>query len=392
MQEAAGGGTEQFIVTVTDDTSDKTPAEIAAAAKAGKQVVLKRISGPEDYTETGFLVSIVSDIASFCLIDQMTDGTADLDPIFSREWVSILSDKTVKANAVFNVPFFIISADANGKYISESSPDIPFSAAQYGCVAGVFLNKDDGLLFGTINVEGLKGKGTFHIYFPDYAKKLIYDLKWNGDAEPSTYTFTELSLGGGAGGEPLTVNVTFDSSTQKYTVDKTFEQIRTAFESGRTIQCLANLTPPFAINYCQFGQNGFDFCFQWLEYGTEVDSLLIVWKVVRITQEDEVESFSGNLLVPGGFPLNSTKNKILKTNTNGAMQYVDADTYLVKQPTSDKRGQFLSTDGNGNQVWADPLTAGNNDSVVIKSSTPNSTKKFRITVDDAGAITATEVV
>lgn len=38
------------------------------------------------------------------------------------------------------------------------------------------------------------------------------------------------------------------------------------------------------------------------------------------------------------------------------------------------------------------MTAGESDSVVIKSSTPNSTKKFRITVDDAGAITATEVV
>lgn len=38
------------------------------------------------------------------------------------------------------------------------------------------------------------------------------------------------------------------------------------------------------------------------------------------------------------------------------------------------------------------LAAGNSDSVVIKSVTPNSTKKFRITVDDAGAITATEVV
>lgn len=46
-----------------------------------------------------------------------------------------------------------------------------------------------------------------------------------------------------------------------------------------------------------------------------------------------------------------------------------------------------------NKVYADEiLTAGNGDSVVIKSSTPNSTKKFRITVDDAGAITATEVV
>ena len=38
------------------------------------------------------------------------------------------------------------------------------------------------------------------------------------------------------------------------------------------------------------------------------------------------------------------------------------------------------------------LTAGNSNSVIIKSFTPNSTKKFRITVDDAGAITATEVV
>lgn len=390
MQEAAGGGAEQLLVTVKDNKSDKTPAEIAEAVKAGKQVVLRRISDP-DYIETGFLVSIVNDIASFCLIDQITDGTANVDPIFSREWVSILSDKTVKANLVFNAPSFAISADANGKYTSKLSPDIPFSAAEYGCGAGVFLKKDDGLLFGTINVEDLEGKGTFHIYFPDYAKKLIYDLKWNNDENPSTYTFTELSLGG-AGGGPLTVNVTFDSSTKKYTADKTFEQINTAFLSGRTIQCLADLTPPFAINYCQFGQDGFDFCFQWLEYGTEVDSLLIVWKVVRITQEDEVESFSGNLLVPGGFPLNSTKNKILKTNTNGAMEYVDADTYLVKQPTTDEKRKFLSTDDFGNQVWADPLTAGNNDSVIIKSSTPNSTKKFRITVDDAGAITATEVV
>ena len=31
-------------------------------------------------------------------------------------------------------------------------------------------------------------------------------------------------------------------------------------------------------------------------------------------------------------------------------------------------------------------------SVIIKSSTPDSTKKFKITVDDSGTITATEVV
>ena len=388
MQEAEGGGTEQFIVTVKDDKSDKTPAEIAEAANAGKQIVLKRTSGPEDYTETGFLVSIVSDIASFCLIDQMTDGTANVDPIFSREWVSILSDKTVKANVVFNAPFFVISADDNGKYTSELEPEIVLQAAQIGCAGNAFLVKDDDVFFGTINVEG---ESTYHIYFPDYAKKLIYDLKWNGDVEPSTYTFTELSPGGG-GSAPLTVNVTFDSSTKKYTADKTFEQIHTAFLSGRTIQCLADVTPPFAINYCQFGQEGFDFCFQWTSHSDEVDSILIVWMIIRITEHDEVERFSGNLAIPGGLPWGSNSNKILKTNANGAMEYVDADKYLVKQPATDEEGKFLSTDQYGHQIWEDPLTAGNNNSVIIKSSTPNSTKKFRITVDDAGAITATEVV
>lgn len=57
----------------------------------------------------------------------------------------------------------------------------------------------------------------------------------------------------------------------------------------------------------------------------------------------------------------------------------------VKEPTD-------NSDAATKQYTDNILTAGNSDSVVIKSSTPNSTKKFRITVDDAGAITATEVV
>lgn len=57
----------------------------------------------------------------------------------------------------------------------------------------------------------------------------------------------------------------------------------------------------------------------------------------------------------------------------------------VKEPTDNSDA--------ATKIYVDNImTAGNNDSVVIKSSTPNSTKKFRITVDDAGAITATEVV
>ena len=35
--------------------------------------------------------------------------------------------------------------------------------------------------------------------------------------------------------------------------------------------------------------------------------------------------------------------------------------------------------------------SGNGNSVIVKSSTPDSTKKFKITVDDSGTISATEV-
>lgn len=57
----------------------------------------------------------------------------------------------------------------------------------------------------------------------------------------------------------------------------------------------------------------------------------------------------------------------------------------VKEPTDNSDA--------ATKIYVDNImTAGNNDSVIIKSSTPNSSKKFRITVDDAGAITATEVV
>ena len=57
----------------------------------------------------------------------------------------------------------------------------------------------------------------------------------------------------------------------------------------------------------------------------------------------------------------------------------------VKEPTN---LDDVATKGYADNI----LTAGNSNSVIIKSSTPDSTKKFRITVDDAGTITATEVV
>lgn len=384
MQEAAGGGTEQFIVTVTDDKSDKTPAEIAEAVKAGKQVVLQDNSS--DVVRFCYLVNAGNDVATFCGAIKKADGTAELDPIFGRVWFSILNDQTVIYTEDFNVPFFSITKDDNGKYTSELSPEELVIAAQLGCAGNAFLEKDGEMFIGTISLESGQ---VLHIYFPDYAKGKLYDLMWNEDENPYTYTFTELSINGGL----LTVNITKDSSTNEFVADKTYAEIVAAIESGKNVRCYNNTFGDYSSYYTYNEGQSVTFVIQLAgPYFGNKDLFMSLMIVFNITNKDEITLAAAHLPMPAGIPLVSERNKILKTNADGAMEYVDADTYLVKQPTSDKRGQFLSTDGNGNQVWADPLTAGNNDSVVIKSSTPNSTKKFRITVDDAGAITATEVV
>ena len=386
MQEAAGGGTEQFIVTVTDDKSDKTPAEIAEAVKAGKQVVLQDNSS--DVVRFCYLVNAGNDVATFCGAIKKADGTAELDPIFGRVWFSILNDQTVIYTEDFNVPLFFITKDANGKYTSELSPEELIIAAQLGCAGNAFLEKDGEMFIGTISLESGQ---VLHIYFPDYAKGKLYDLMWNGDENPSTYTFTVLSIGGGSG--LLTVSITKDSSTNEFVSDTTYAEIVAAIESGKNVRCYNNTFDTYSSYYTYDKDQSVTFVIQLAgSYFGNKDLFMSLMIVFNITNKDEITSATAHLPMPAGLPLVSESNKILKTNADGVMEYVSADTYLVKQPTTDEKRKFLSTDGNGNQVWEDPLTAGNNDSVVIKSSTPNSSKKFRITVDDAGAITATEVV
>jgi hypothetical protein len=90
------------------------------------------------------------------------------------------------------------------------------------------------------------------------------------------------------------------------------------------------------------------------------------------------------------------------TNSIGKALFVNNDNTTPSQafewrdvPNGDftsKVGDFLRVaEVNPNGKPTKWTTDGSNDPVVIKSSTPNSNKKFRITVDDAGTISATEV-
>lgn len=382
--------TEQFVVTVQEvdgvDKSDKTPAEIKAAVEAGKQVVLKIISGSENdtVTNTGFLVSVVNDIASFCLFYNEA-----VDSISGQQWISILGDKTAKGSYSVSSPLINIEKDTDGKYYSDLSPELYLALLTSDANIGtVTIIKDDSLFIGTISYD--VNSQTLHFYFPDYKNNKLYDLKWNKDENPSTYTFTELSLDK----EPLIVNITSPSEGE-FVADKTYAEIVAAIESGQKVQCDSDLFLGYSSSsYYTYNKNAsvtFIVHAAIGDYGQIKDNFMSVMIAVNITKTDKITMATAYLPMPAGLPFISLPNRILKTDENGAMKYVEADTYLVKQPTSDEREQFLSIDMFGRQRWENPLTVGNSDSVVIKSSTPNSTKKFRITVDDAGTISATEV-
>lgn len=73
-------------------------------------------------------------------------------------------------------------------------------------------------------------------------------------------------------------------------------------------------------------------------------------------------------------------------NINGVWRcksYYSVDKYLSRETANDKFAELNSQ--------LDNLSKKINDDVIINSSTPNSTKKFKITVDDTGTISATEV-
>lgn len=379
-KEAQGVATEQFVVTVTkvdgSDTweSDKTPAEIAAMAQLGKQVVLKRQWSNK--TETAYLVSVTDERADFCFIGTSTD--IDYVPpnsdTFIQEWVTITANKAATIYRELHTNVFIVWK--NGlNWVSTVSPRDFFMAGFFGNVSNVYLKLDsingDGHLSGVI----AGSFNSFHVYFPDYTSNKVYDFKWNEDEE-NTYTLTELNLGAEG---PMVVTFTVeDENTFECTADKTYEEVDAAYKQGIPIYGRVPLGDENAFLICSYlntgeytftnggGNSGTGMYFERIEFTNSRCELYVRECMGRIVlSENDWDADNGkikNLASPAAPSDAATK------------QYTDNILTAAKS-------------------YADNiLTAGNSDSVVIKSSTPNSTKKFRITVDDAGAISATEVV
>ena len=203
-----------------------------------------------------------------------------------------------------------------------------------------------------------------------------FDAKWQdskGGADGKSayayavdggYTGTEAEFAAKLAAEGLdkalyVVNATIDFDSFKLSVDKTFEEIKQAYDEGKYSIVLslmgASITPLTGMSSegCVF-----------TSVTTAQRAIVSVTvDTVKITKDNVVETYSAELAtttseLPNPYPLTFT----------GAVN----ETY------------------DGSSAKTIKIPSGG-DEVIIASSTAGSTKKFKITVDDSGTITATEI-
>lgn len=168
--------------------------------------------------------------------------------------------------------------------------------------------------------------------------------------------------------EPLIVTFTVtDPTTLTCTADKTIEEVDAAYKQKIPVYGSITLGDQSGFLSCTYSDGGYLFSglagvantTMGVFYGGEVCAAML------------------KSLLVGDFSLGTASDAVF-----------NAGRRIIREVKDPEQASDAATKGYADSI----LTAGNSDTVVIKSSTPNSSKKFRITVDDAGAITATEVV
>lgn len=162
--------------------------------------------------------------------------------------------------------------------------------------------------------------------------------------------------------ELFVVNVSVND-TGGFTADKTFEEIMTAYESGITLTCC--VFNAFCIPVYMVLPNEGAIIFAINVFVVEPTPDALIYMAVMINAQDMV------MLEEFPWP-----------TMTGATSSEDGSIGLVPVPTAGDQDKVLSGAG----TWVSIP-----DQTIINSSTEGSTKKFRITVDDAGTISATEV-
>lgn len=168
--------------------------------------------------------------------------------------------------------------------------------------------------------------------------------------------------------EPLIVTFTVtDPTTLTCTADKTLEEVDAAYKQKIPVYGSITLGDQSGFLSCTYSGGGYLFSGLGGEFNT----------VMGVAYGEGFCAAILKSLLVGDLSLVPSSNTVF-----------DAGERIIREVKDPEQANDAATKGYADSI----LTAGNSDSVVIKSSTPNSNKKFRITVDDAGAITAAEVV
>ena len=183
-------------------------------------------------------------------------------------------------------------------------------------------------------------------------------------AQDGGYTGTEAEFAAKLAAEGLdkalyVVNATIDLDSFELSVDKTFEEIKQAYDEGKysiVLSLMGAATAPLT----GMASEG---CFFTSVTTAQHDIVSVTVDTIKITKDNVIETYSADLAttnskLPNPYPLTFT----------GAVN----ETY----------------DGSSAKTITIP---SGGDEVIIASSTAGSTKKFKITVDDSGTITATEI-
>ena len=117
-----------------------------------------------------------------------------------------------------------------------------------------------------------------------------------------------------------------------------------------------------------------------------------------ILQKVKNEYFTEHNFQVSGYPDKDTIKKCAnENNASGIFSSGKFSGAVLSCDNENKYVAFVLANGKSIECWKSSLGSTERlwgifeDGVVISSSTPDSTKKFKITVDDSGAITATEV-
>lgn len=180
---------------------------------------------------------------------------------------------------------------------------------------------------------------------------------------------------GSSGKEPLVVTFTItDPTTMTCTADKTYEEVDTAYKQNIPIYgTLAYGIVKMFFLCSSYDKDGDDETLIFFGAGPDMTYWMIAYNKNNYQGEITYEIASAGL------------NFLFSFRDDPGFDANNIKIFNLPNPTE-------NTDAVTKEYADKILTSGNSVSVVIRSSTPNSSKKFRITVDDAGAITATEVV